>query len=165
MNIIIKAISSLLLLMAVTSANEKIAENSVYQFKGEPIRDLASNKSYLTWLGKTGDIYGREYDHGNEIWWPALGEDPKIIQEFTRDPPDRHNYASVVVAPDGHLVVFQTDHLKKVMAMPLWYTSLPNPGPLKEPGQARSYGMASSNPLTPQCFVRVIHFMCLYVER
>lgn len=60
-----------------------------------------------------------------------MGEDPKIIQEFTRDPPDRHNYASVVVAPDGHLVVFQTDHLKKSDGYAIMVYKSPEPGSIK----------------------------------
>ena len=33
--------------------------------------------------------------------------------EFERDPADRHNYPSPVIAPDGHIVVFQEDHLRE----------------------------------------------------
>lgn len=95
------------------NADETIGNNSVYQFKGEPIRDEALGKTFMTWLGKEGHIFAREFDHAEGVWYPALGDAPKVIREFTRDPPDRHNYASIVVAPDGHLVVFQTDHLRE----------------------------------------------------
>ncbi len=120
----------LILLVLTFSANgaDKIGENSIYQYKTEPVWDPISNKSFLFWLGKTGDIYGREYDHSNGTWYPALNESPKKIMEFTRDPADRHNYPAVIVLTDGHILVFQSDHLEDSDGYALMLYKSPNPG-------------------------------------
>ncbi len=109
---VLAAITILLLVITMPAiAAEKIGDNSIYQYKIEPIWDPVSNKTLLIWQGKTGDVFGREYDHALEKWYPALNGPPKKIMEFERDPADRHNYPSVLVAPDGHIIVFQEDHL------------------------------------------------------
>ncbi len=123
----------LVLLVLTFSANgaDKIGENSVYQYKTEPVWDSISDKSFLFWLGKTGDIYGREFDHSDDTWYPALHEAPKKIMEFTRDPADRHNYPAVVVPGDGHILVFQADHLQESDGYALMLYKSPNPGTIK----------------------------------
>ena len=50
-----------LLPFAAAHADETIGDNSVYQFNGEPISDVALDKTFLTWLGKEGHIFAREY--------------------------------------------------------------------------------------------------------
>lgn len=92
-------------------APELLADNSIYQYKSEPVYDPKAKKRYLTWLGKKGEIYGREYCDETKTWFPALNEAPKLIMPFTRHPADRHNYASVAVAPNGRILVLQADHL------------------------------------------------------
>lgn len=121
----------LLLLAIPVFAAEQIGDNSIYQYKIEPTWDPVSNKTFLFWQGKTGDIYGREYDHKYDKWYPALNGPPKNIMEFTRDPADRHNYPSVVVAPDGHLLVFQADHLRESDGYALMVYRSANPGSIR----------------------------------
>jgi hypothetical protein len=122
----------ILLVISVSAlAADKIGDNSIYQYKTEPVWDPVSNKSFLFWLGKTGDIYGREYDHSSSAWYPALDDPPKNIMEYTRDPADRHNYPAVVVSRDGRILVFQSDHLRESDGYALMLYKSPNPGTIK----------------------------------
>ena len=111
-----------------SKASELLGNNSIYQYKTEPIYDPASKKTFLFWLGKTGDIYGREYSDEAKTWNPSLDQEPKKIMEFSRDPADRHNYPTVVMAPNGHILVFQTDHLKGDDGYGLMVYTSPKPG-------------------------------------
>jgi hypothetical protein len=51
--------------------------------------------------------------------------------EFERDPPDRHNYPSVIVAPDGYIIVFQEDHLRESDGYALMQYRSPNKGSIR----------------------------------
>lgn len=113
---------------AAPKMSELLGNNSVYQYKTEPIYDPKSNKSFFFWMGKTGDIYGREYNHETKAWNPSLSQDSKKIMEFTRTPADRHNYPSVVIAPNGHVLVLQEDHLGSKDGYALMLYTSPTPG-------------------------------------
>jgi len=113
---------------ATSNASELLDNNCIYQYKTEPIYDPRSNKSFLLWLGKTGDIYGREYNHETKAWNPPLSQESKKIIEFTRTPADRHNYPSVAIAANGHVLVFQADHLKGDDGYGLMLYTSPKPG-------------------------------------
>lgn len=110
------------------TGSDLLGDNCIYQYKTEPIFDPKSKKAFLTWLGKTGDIYGREYSDDTKEWNPPLSQAPKVIMEWTRDPADRHNYSSVVIAPNGHVLVFQADHLKGKDGYGLMLYTSPTPG-------------------------------------
>jgi len=114
-----------------SKASELIGNNSIYQYKTEPIYDPATKKTFLFWLGKTGDIYGREYSDVSKTWNPSLDQEPKKIMEFSKDPADRHNYPTVVIAPNGHILVFQTDHLKGDDGYALMLYTSPKPGSIE----------------------------------
>ena len=161
---LIPALILALLVSSAVTADEKIGDNSVYQFKGEPIRDVDFGKTYLTWLGKTGDINAREYDNTDGTWYPALDEPPKIIKEFTRDPPDRHNYASVVVAPDGHLVVFQTDHLTESDGYAIMVYKSPQPGTIEGTWSSQELWDGVNQPSYPT-MVRAGDSIYLFIRR
>jgi hypothetical protein len=55
---------------ATSNASELLDNNCIYQYKTEPIYDPKSQTSFLFWLGKTGDIYGREYNNETKAWNP-----------------------------------------------------------------------------------------------
>ncbi len=158
------ALALFLMLFSTLSADEKIADNSVYQFKGEPIRDVVFDKTYMTWLGKTGDIYAREFDQAKATWYPALDEPPKIIKEFTKDPPDRHNYASIVVAPDGRLVVFQTDHLEESDGYAIMVYKSPQSGTIRGTWSSQELWDGLNQPSYPT-ILRVEDSIYLFIRR
>ena len=151
-------------MVSAANADERIGDNSVYQFKGEPIRDTALDKTFMTWLGKTGDIYAREYDHAKATWYPALNEPAKIIKEFTKDPPDRHNYASIVVAADGHLVVFQTDHLQESDGYAIMVYKSPQAGTIKGTWSSQELWDGVNQPSYPT-MVRAGDSIYLFIRR
>ena len=156
---------ALAVLAAATAvADEKIGDNSVYQFKGEPFRDAAFDRTYMTWLGKLGHIYAREFSHSDQAWYPALDEPPKIIRDFTRHPPDRHNYASLVTAPDGHLIAFQTDHLDERDGYAIWVYKSPQPGTIRGEWSSQSLWGGVNQPSYPT-MVRAGDSVYLFIRR
>ena len=158
------ALALVFLIVAVANADENIGNNSVYQFKGEPIRDIAFDKTFMTWLGKSGNIYAREYDRVNGSWYPALSDPPKVIKEFTKDSPDRHNYASIVVAPDGHLVVFQTDHLSDSDGYAIMVYKSPQAGTIRGTWSSRELWDGVNQPSYPT-ILRAGNSIYLFIRR
>lgn len=149
---------------ATAGADERIGDNSVYQFKGEPFRNAEFGKTWMTWLGKTGDINAREFDHANSAWYPALDEPPKVIREFDRDPPDRHNYASLIVAPDEHLVVVQADHLRESDGYALMVYKSPQSGTIRGEWSRRYLWDGVNQPSYPTV-VRAGDSIYLFIRR
>ena len=87
----------------------RIADNATYGCRrsfGWGIYDATAQRTVVTWNGPGMSICVRAFDHATGSW----GE-PLIAQTLSfRGTWDYHNYPTLVLAPDGHFLVFYCEH-------------------------------------------------------
>lgn len=66
------------------------------------VYDPVTDRTVVTWAGAHADSYAQTYDHGTGTW-----SAPVFIGPGGGDP---HNYPTVVLADDGHYLVFRGMH-------------------------------------------------------
>ncbi|SDN31622.1 BNR-4 repeat-containing protein [Allokutzneria albata] len=71
------------------------------------VHDPVAGATYITWSGQHADNYVQAYDHRRGTWSP-----PQKIAAGESDP---HNYPTVLLADDGHVLVFQGVHNKALV--------------------------------------------------
>ncbi|WP_086820822.1 BNR-4 repeat-containing protein [Allokutzneria sp. NRRL B-24872] len=71
------------------------------------VHDPVAGATYITWSGQHADNYVQGYDHRRGTWSP-----PQKIAAGESDP---HNYPTMVLADDGHVLVFQGMHNKALV--------------------------------------------------
>jgi hypothetical protein len=64
--------------------------------------DAASHQTFISWAGVHEDNYVQAYDHRTGTWSAPV----KVGDGLD----DSHNYPTIVLAPDGHLLVFRNLH-------------------------------------------------------
>ncbi|MEV7554858.1 BNR-4 repeat-containing protein [Amycolatopsis sp. NPDC089917] len=64
--------------------------------------DPVARKTFISWSGKAADTYVQAYDHRTGAWTA-----PKKIADGESDP---HNYPTMLLAGDGHLLIFRGMH-------------------------------------------------------
>ncbi len=73
------------------------------RFKGQ------YDRTYVTWISHDGQVVLRAFDHGQNAWLPPVNIfDAK--KTFGEDAIDDHNGPSVLMLPDGTLLVFTAIH-------------------------------------------------------
>ena len=89
-----------------------IANNAVYQVRkesGASAYDPATNTTYVTYNGPGMDIYVRAYGNATGTWGPLT-----LARTWTHNSEGArwsyHNYAAMVLGPDGKLHILQADH-------------------------------------------------------
>lgn len=71
------------------------------------IFDPVARKTFISWSGKAADTYVQAYDHRTGVWTA-----PKKIADGESDP---HNYPTMLLAGDGHLLIFRGMHNKRTV--------------------------------------------------
>ncbi|GAB2758789.1 BNR-4 repeat-containing protein [Amycolatopsis magusensis] len=66
------------------------------------VHDPAAGVTFISWSGVNADTYVQAYDHASGGWTP-----PKLVAGGEADP---HNYPTMVLADDGHLLIFRGMH-------------------------------------------------------
>ncbi|WP_410604878.1 BNR-4 repeat-containing protein [Amycolatopsis sp. lyj-90] len=66
------------------------------------VYDPVARKTFISWSGKAADTYVQAYDHRTGGWTA-----PKKIADGESDP---HNYPTMLLAGDGHLLIFRGMH-------------------------------------------------------
>ncbi|MFD8493818.1 BNR-4 repeat-containing protein [Amycolatopsis sp. NPDC059657] len=66
------------------------------------VYDPVADQTFISWSGKSADTYVQAYDHKKKTW-----TSPKKISGGESD---SHNYPTMVLAADGHLLIFRGMH-------------------------------------------------------
>ncbi len=66
------------------------------------VHDPVARTTFISWSGKAADTYVQAYDHRSGTWTT-----PKKIADGESDP---HNYPTMLLAGDGHLLIFRGMH-------------------------------------------------------
>ncbi len=65
-----------------------------------------AERTVVCWNGEDMSIYAREYDHRARVW-----SDATLLQALKHTSKwDYHNYPCIVLAPDGHYLIFNFKH-------------------------------------------------------
>ncbi|WP_020667061.1 BNR-4 repeat-containing protein [Amycolatopsis nigrescens] len=66
------------------------------------VYDPAADTTFISWSGQAADSYVQGYHHGRRTW-----SEPRKVAGGESDP---HNYPTLVLAADGHRLVFRGMH-------------------------------------------------------
>ncbi|MFP4354362.1 MAG: BNR-4 repeat-containing protein [Phycisphaerae bacterium] len=102
-----------------------IASNATYGCRrpfGAGVYDPDTNSTTVCWNGEGMSVYARRFDHKTATWGPAR----RVWKNAWFTKWDYHNYPTVVLAPDGHLLIFFFQHSSKAYML-----RSPSPGAIE----------------------------------
>ncbi len=140
-----------LLAAAVPAASDQplglkqIASNGTYGCRrpfGAGVHVEATQTSAVCWNGEGMSVYARQFDHRGGRWGPAR----RIWKNNWTTKWDYHNYPTMVLAPDGHLLIFFFQHSQRAYML-----RSPRPGTIE--GTWKRTALPVSRPAYPMPIV------------
>ena len=126
MRLTLSALTTINLTTTACAELTKHAANGTYGCRrsfGYGVYNASANRTVVCWNGEKMSIYVREFDHSTQQWSDAV----KACGLNYTGRWDYHNYPCIVLAPDGHYLVFYFKHSSSAYM-------LKSPGPNKIAG-------------------------------